>query len=392
MNKILVLTTTYPRWKNDSEPAFIHSLNIQLQSDYEIYVIAPHTPSSKKNENLDNVDIIRVRYLPVKWQQLAYEGGILPTIIKRPWLAIQIPFLFIAMLVKGIYIANTKKIDIIHAHWVIPQGLMALIIRFFTFNKIRIITTSHGTDLIIFDSWLLNRIKQLIINTSDRVTVMSQDMKNYCRRKLSVKRQIEVLPMGIDCQKLFIKNKSYKNRKGVVYVGRLVATKGVKYLVEAFSKYLGDYPDEILTIIGDGTERASLEFLVNKLAISNNVLFSGAVTQKEVADMLNQSQISVIPSLNEGFGLVIAESISCGCITLVSDLPTIQDVHNDKTLQFRKADSGAIYNLLCSVKNNPKDAIERTKKLRKRIYSCYDWSKVGDSYKLIFQQLMAGEK
>ena len=95
--KILVLTTTFPRWKNDTTPAFVYELSKRIQEkDKKIIVLAPHHKSSKKFEIMDGMKIYRFPYFfPLKFQKLIYEGGILPNLKRSNLAKIQIPLLFI---------------------------------------------------------------------------------------------------------------------------------------------------------------------------------------------------------------------------------------------------------------------------------------------------------
>ena len=85
----------------------------------------------------------------------------------------------------------------------------------------------------------------------------------------------------------------------------------------------------------------------------------------------------------EGLGLVAAEALACGCVTLVSDLPTIRDVHDDGFLQFRQADAESLYRALIRVLDRPVEARERSKLLRQRVIRRFDWSRVADEYKTL---------
>ena len=110
--------------------------------------------------------------------------------------------------------------------------------------------------------------------------------------------------------------------------------------------------------------------LSQSLGLEKNVTFRGAVATPELADLFNQAAIAVVPSLiatdgdQEGLGLVAAEALACGCITIVSDLPAIQDVHDDGFLQFRQADVESLYQALVRVLNEPTEARRRSRLLQ----------------------------
>ena len=101
--------------------------------------------------------------------------------------------------------------------------------------------------------------------------------------------------------------------------------------------------------VGDGIEKKALIQLSQSLNLEKNVTFQDAVKTEELASLFNQAAVAVMPSVvasdgdQEGLGLVAAEALACGCVTLVSDLPAIQDIHDDDFLQFRQANVESLY-------------------------------------------------
>ena len=382
-----MLTTTYPRWRGDTEPAFVHYLSRDLQDAFEVHVLAPHTLNAKIMEMLDGVHVHRFRYLPVTWQRLAYEGGIVPRLKQNKWLVLQIPFLFFFMFWSGLRLAKKYKVDVIHAHWVIPQGFIALLIKRFCSRSSRVIVTSHGADLFSLNNTFLNRLKTQVFARADCVTVVSQAMRTFCQNDLGVRRVIHVRSMGIDCKNIFLDRVDHAGRSGFIFAGRLVEKKGVSYLLQAFARLIKERPDEKLLVVGDGTEKRTLMKLSQTLGLEENVTFQGAVETEELADLFNQTAVAIMPSViaadgdQEGLGLVAAEALACGCITLVSNLPAIRDVHDDAFLQFRQADMESLYQALARVLNEPAEARRRSRLLQQKVIRLFDWSQVADEYK-----------
>ena len=387
--KLLVLTTTYPRWQGDTEPAFVHYLSRNMQDVFEVHVLTPHTVKAKLTETLEGVNVHRFRYLPVIWQKLAYEGGIVPNLKQNKWLALQIPFLFFFMFLSGLKLAKKYKVDIIHAHWVIPQGFIALLIKRFYSDSVKVMVTSHGADLFSLKNPLLNRLKVRVFTRADYVTVVSQAMKKFCQKSLGVQRTIHVRSMGIDCKNVFLDRVDHSERSGFIFAGRLIEKKGVNYLLQAFAKLIKEKPNEKLLVVGDGTEKKALIQLSQSLNLEKNVTFRDAVKTEELASLFNQAAVAVMPSVvasdgdQEGLGLVAAEALACGCVTLVSDLPAIQDIHDDDFLQFRQANVESLYQALTRVLDEPVEARRRSELLQQKVIQRFDWSQVADEYKIL---------
>ena len=389
--KLLVLTTTYPRWQGDTEPAFVHYLSRDMQDAFEVHVLAPHTLNAKITEILEGVNVHRFRYLPVTWQRLAYAGGIVPRLKQNKWLALQIPFLFFFMFLSGLKLAKKHKVDVIHAHWVIPQGFIALLIKHFCSGSIKVMVTSHGADLFSLNNAFLNRLKAQVFTRADCVTVVSRAMQAFCQNDLGMRRAIHVRSMGIDCKNVFFDRVDHAKRAGFIFAGRLVEKKGVNYLLQAFARLAKERPNEQLLIVGDGTDKKALIQLSQSLGLDKNVTFRGAVETEELASLFNQAAVAVMPSViaadgdQEGLGLVAAEALACGCVTIVSNLPTIQDVHNDRFLQFKQANVESLYQALVRVLDEPAEALRRSKLLQQKVIQRFDWSQVADEYKTLMR-------
>ena len=390
MKKILVLTTTYPRWENDTEPAFVENLCNELSSDFDVHVLTPFAPNSLKKENKGRVSIHRFWYFPRCFPLLAYDGGIMPKLSSNKWMYIQVPFLFLTMFISSFFLMASNRYSVIHAHWVLPQGLIALLVG--KIFKSKVIVTSHGADLYSLKGKLLSKLKVFVFDSADRAIVVSNAMKEFCNEELNVNKNIEIASMGIDCKNLFKSTEEFNKRSGFVFVGRLVEKKGVDVLLNAFSKFLEVYPSEKLKIVGDGTQMDDLKHQADVLNIGRSVEFMGAVTAKEVSEILNQSKFSVMPSLiaeggdQEGLGLVAAESLACGCITVVSDLPAINDVHNDPLLHFKPNNDESLLKSLLFIYENQKEALDASLKLKSKVEREYSWQAVGNNYKqLIFE-------
>ena len=394
--KILVLATTYPRWKNDHEPAFVHHLAKGLvERGHELIVLAPHTTGSAKQEIIDGVEVKRFQYLPEKWQKLAYEGGIVPKLKRSPFLAWQIPFLLLAMFASAWKTIFKNEIGFVHAHWIIPQGIIACLLRATSRKPFKVMVTSHGADLFAFKQAPFRNLKRLTIRKSDCFTVVSHAMKDYCiENDLAEKEKIIVRSMGVDCEDVFADRIEFKKRSGFVFVGRLTEKKGCDDLLDAFALFLKQFPRETLTIVGDGLDRRALVQQVQSLQIAENVRFVGSVESFQVAEYLNLAKFSIVPSKiassgdQEGLGLVVVESLSCGCITLVSDLPAIRDVHDCGELQFEAGVPKSLLETMIYAYEHEDRALRLSSDLKEKAQEKFSWKAVVSDYEGFFNSQM----
>ena len=127
------MTSGFPRTPEDPTARFILDLARSLTSTgYTIIVLAPLDAGALREEDRDGVKIYRFPYFyPEKSMKLAYGEGMLYNIRKSPLAAVQVPFFFLCEFLYGLKIARKEKVSVIHAHWLIPQGLIAVCIRCF---------------------------------------------------------------------------------------------------------------------------------------------------------------------------------------------------------------------------------------------------------------------
>lgn len=334
--RLLVVTSTYPRWINDTQPGFVHELSRRLVDGFDVTVIAPHTPGARRREVLDDVEIIRFRYAPDRLERLAYDGGILVNLRRRAWTwALVLPF-FLSMYFACQREANRNDYSLIHAHWLFPQGLVAVLVRVFSRRRIRILSTSHGGDLFGLRGMIGGILKRHVLEQSDAITVVSGAMRSAALRLAPGLRDIHVLPMGIDLQERFVPHDGVQRRNNhLLFVGRLVEKKGLPVLLEAFARLLKDDYTVRLDIVGDGPEKPALEAQIQQLNLEDHVRLVGSLTQERLPDYLRRATFLVMPSIEarggdqEGFGLVQVEAMGCGCPVISSDLPGIRDVITD---------------------------------------------------------------
>ena len=336
MNKekrgVLVITSTYPRWQDDNEPPFVHELSRRLTDEWEVHVLAPHTVGAAVFEELDGVVVHRFRYCFERCENMAYEGGMLTRLRQNPLRLLLIPFFFMAQYLAALRIMQRYSINIIHAHWLIPQGITAVALKMIMRKPISVLCTSHGADLFSLRGRVAAAIKRMIFQKCDSSTVVSHAMRKEAERLGADPEQMSVVPMGVDMTTSFVPDPKKREQDTVVFVGRLVEKKGVSYLLEAFSLALKERAGLRLLIAGAGPEEDILKNLTLKLGITNSVEFLGAVKNSELPAIYQRGAIAVLPFVvaedgdQEGFGLVVVESLGCGCAVVASEVPAVKDI------------------------------------------------------------------
>ena len=138
--RLLVTASTFPRWEGDTEPRFILDLSKAMQKYFDVTVLVPSAPGTKRKEKIEGVRVIRYHYFPIhRWETLCYPGAIVPRIKEKKIRVLLVPFLFIGLWWKLFRIL--PQYDVVHAHWLIPQGIVQ------AFFKKQFIVTGHGGDV-----------------------------------------------------------------------------------------------------------------------------------------------------------------------------------------------------------------------------------------------------
>ena len=318
---MLVLTSTFPRWKEDTTPAFVYELSNRLaKKGRKIIVLAPHAYKAVTNEKLGNVEVYRFRYfIPSNLQKIAYGAGIIPN-VKDSFLAkIQIPFFLISEYFAASNLIRKYKPNILHAHWLIPQGLLAIILK--KIYKIPFIITVHGSDLFPLKNSIFRYLQKIVLSNCYACTVNSMATRNeVISRFPQFKNKIYIIPMGVNIEafskaKQNLINRKYKNKKIILFVGRLNEQKGIEYLIKAIPAVKKRFFNLKLLIIGEGSHKSNLEKLTESLGLNDVVEFLGAKPHREVINCYHSAHVFVLPSITskigtEGLGLVLLEAMA----------------------------------------------------------------------------------
>ncbi len=396
---LLVLTSTFPRWSNDKEPRFVELLCFELARHHDVTVLAPHFRGARTLETIVSggrtINVHRYRYFIAGLEVLAYNGGILSRIRHNPLSILLVPFFVAAQLVKMISLHRKFQYDVIHAHWIVPQGLVAGLFRRFSKTAPAIVVTSHGGDLFALRGKLLTLLKRWVLRTADQVTVVSEAMKSYCTDLGIEAEKIHVRSMGVDLTTTFTIGNSRLPREGLIFVGRLVEKKGVEYLLRAMAVLVARYPNLSLTVVGDGPDEKALRALTGELRLDQNISFVGSKLNAELPALLRSAKIFVMPSIvaksgdQEGLGLVAVEAMGCGCAVVATDLPAIRDTvqHRKTGLIARAADAddlaASIETLLKNDALRADLAIAGNRFAKNR----FDWSIVGADYQSLISEV-----
>ncbi|HRP71894.1 MAG TPA: glycosyltransferase [Luteimonas sp.] len=395
---LLVLTSTYPRWTDDPEPGFVHELAKRLTGRFRVIVLGPHASGAKTAEVLDGVEVVRYRYAPERLETLVNDGGIVTNLRRHKWKHLLVPGFVLAQAWHAWRLVRTGHVTIIHAHWLIPQGLLAAMLRCLPGRKAPFVATSHGADLFALQGRLLQRMKRFVIDSACAVTVVSEAMRERIRDIDPDTARVSVQPMGVDLRHRFVPDPdTARSDDELLFVGRLVEKKGLRHLLDAMPAVIARRPGVRLRIAGFGPEEAALKHRIESLGLADQVDFLGAVPQIDLPGLYRRAALFVAPFVEagsgdqEGLGLVLVEAAGCGCPVLAGDVRAVRDVlgHASKSLVDPR-EQAQLANAIVSVLENPQRARADAKALREGLIDKFDWQNVADDYAQILAACSAG--
>jgi glycosyltransferase involved in cell wall biosynthesis len=354
-----------------------------LSKTFCVHVLAPHAHGAATEEQLDGIQVTRYRYFISRWQNIAYEGGILANLKQKPIRYGLLPFFILTQLIALVHLLRRYQYDCIHAHWMIPQGLIALIARFFIKSPPPLVVTSHGSDLFSLKGAIFNRLKRFIVLRSAVVTVVSNAMMNAMHQIHVEKNKVHVIPMGVDLQNRFVPNGRRQTTGKLLFVGRLIKNKGITYLIDALPSILEKHPEAVLRIVGEGQEKENITKHISELNLNKNVEFMGPVENDSLPEIYRSSDVVVFPSIfAEGFGLVLVEALGCECATVVTDLPAMRDIIHDgrSALVVHQRDVTQLAQKVILLLKDPKLRQALGKQGRKDVLERFDWEIVTQKY------------
>lgn len=381
--RLLVLASTYPRWPADPEPSFVHQLARRLVDRFDVTVLCPHAAGAARSETMDGVEVHRYRYALSRWERLVNDGGIVANLRRKPWMWLLVPPFLVSQTLCTLRLIRSIRPDVVHAHWLIPQGLVVAVTSYLTLSRTPYVVTVHGADLFSLRGRLLASLKKLVICRAAVTTVVSNAMVEPVRRVASADSVIRVEPMGVDLRQQFVPDPCVvRSSNEILFVGRLVEKKGLRFLIDALPKILGRHPSAVLTIVGFGPEEAACRQQVWTLGLSEKVRFLGAVPQCDLPGLYRRAAVFVAPFVaaasgdQEGLGLVVLEALGCGCPVVVSDLPAVGDLVHDGV---PPGDSRRLAERIIGVLER-QGATTGDQETRRGLLEKFDWESVASRY------------
>ncbi|HKG05546.1 MAG TPA: N-acetyl-alpha-D-glucosaminyl L-malate synthase BshA [Pedobacter sp.] len=242
-----------------------------------------------------------------------------------------------ALASKLVDVVRFEQLDILHVHYAIPHASAAFmakqILETYGIN-IPFVTTLHGTDItLVGKDPTYKPVVTFSINKSDGVTTVSQSLKDDTEKHFKINNEIKVIPNFIDFKRFSLKPKDHfkkaiapNNERILIHTSNFRKVKNTADVIRMFEKILMKIPSKLL-MVGDGPERASDERLCRSLDICDHVRFLGK--QDAIEEILSVSDLFLMPSESESFGLAALEAMACKVPAITSNAGGLPELNID---------------------------------------------------------------
>lgn len=321
--RLLVLASTFPAGENDGTPGFVRDLAIAESAEFETLVLVPAVPGAPAQETIGEVTVVRFRYFPRRWEDLA-EGAIIENLRDKRSRLLQVIPLFVGQFLAIQRIRRSFRPDVIHVHWIIPQGVSAWPLM----KRVPTMVTVLGGDLYALQDFLSTSIKRAVLKRAAVITAVNFDMRTRVIALGPKTEKVHVIPMGADIEAVRQGADGVSEVAGrMIFVGRLVEKKGLTHLLQAL-RGLNQDGSWSLVVVGDGPLMSKLQAQATGLPVT----FLGQLGRDQLTKEYAKSQLSVVPSVpaasgdQDGLPVALLEAMSAGKAVIASDLPGINEV------------------------------------------------------------------
>lgn len=240
-----------------------------------------------------------------------------------------------ALASKMVDVVKFERLDLLHVHYAIPHAAAAYMAKKILLTEgkyIPVITTLHGTDItLVGNNKTFSPVVAFSINKSDGVTAVSESLRQQTYDYFPIKREIEVIYNFIDLTRFQRSNKDHfkkaiapNGERILIHVSNFRKVKRTEDVIEVFKRIIEKIPSKLL-LLGDGPERYNLEALCREYHLVDEIRFLGK--QDVVEEILAISDLFLMPSAGESFGLAALEAMACGVPVVSSNVGGLPELN-----------------------------------------------------------------
>ena len=317
--RVILCTPGFPTSVDDADkPFLLDHARALLKAGIQVTVVCPAVPNAPLRQELDHIEIVRVRYAPRRFETLASTGAMYQA--ARSWRGVWAIPMVISMTLAAIRQIRLRP-AVVYGHWWLPGGLVAVLAAKLT--KQQSLVHFHGSDVAITQNAGLRFLARLVSRWANARIAVSDSLAGWVEDLAGIPVTTMAMPVSLALEGL----PSEAPEDGyLLAVGRLVPEKGFDVLVDAVAQLNENQRPEVV-IVGVGPQRQTLSERARRRGVTLHL--PGAVPHAELADWYRNARMVVVPSRREGFGLVAAEAAAMGRTVIGTRVGGIPTVVND---------------------------------------------------------------
>lgn len=406
--RIICPTYWYPQHATDTQATYVHDINRHLAlRGHSVTVVTPGNASLPAVDRFDGVEVVRFPLeLPVDLTYGRVAQSRVTIVGKFARVAVMAHYLE-AQYRATVQAARARGGDVIHAHWAIPTGPAAV----HAARRLRLpsVITMHGGDVYVnpeqgYDfptRWYVRPALRWTLRHADALTAITDDCRQHALRAGAPDESIHLVFNGTDLRRFSPAPDAAPaaSRSGDLRFGphmifacrQLFPRKGIRFLIEAAARLKPRFADLQVVIAGDGFERPELIRLAESLGIADAVTFLGWVANSDLPPYYRAAAVSVIPSLEEGFGIPAAEAMGCETPVVASDAGGLPEVveHGVTGLVVPRGDSGVLAEAIGALLADPSRRAAMGRAGRQRALRLFDWDRSAEQFEQLYSTLAA---
>ena len=400
---VVMITSSYPRFPGDAIATFMEPIAKGVAArGHDVHLVAPWHPAWRRATREEGVTFHLYRYAPAPALNVfGYAGALRADVRLRGSAVAAAPLAFVAGRRCLRRVTREARAAIVHAHWVVPSGVMAASTR-----GRPLVVSLHGSDVFVAERHgAVGVAARYAFKRAAWVTACSQDLRDRAVRLGADPNRMTVIPYGVDSERFrpdADARRAVRARLGlgdgelvVLAYGRLVKKKGFEHLIDAAGMLTREHRSVRVVIAGEGDLASDLRDRARAAGVGDRVLFPGVVPQQEMSGWLAAADIAVVPSVHDEAGNVdglpntVMEIMASGTPLVATDVGGIASVAADgETARLVvERDPGALAAAITGLLDRPDLRLAIGQRARALVSREYGWSRVAAQFAAVYAQV-----
>jgi glycosyltransferase involved in cell wall biosynthesis len=400
---LLFLTQTYPRFEGDTSGPFIRDLARGLvRGGDRVTVLTPHAEGVPGSWEDGGIEVVSFRYAPEHREVLGYGRSLEADERIKGGAALAAPLYALAAHRAIRRHLGERRCDLVHAHWIVPNGLVAAAVG----ANVPLAIGLHGSDVFLAEKRGVRTLAGWALSRTRLLTGCSPELVDRVRALGFPAERSRVIPYGVDVE-AFSPNPEKRpiwrrqleipeDAPLLLGVGRMATKKGFQTLIEILPALLGEFPEAHVVLAGGGDLLEGFRAAASRWA--DRVHFPGAVLRDTLPDLYRAADLFLLPAVHDGKGNVdglpnvILEAMASGLPVVASNISGIPlAVEEGRTGRLiPEKDPAALLGALRELLADPEAARSMGERGRRRAEAELTWDAVAARYREGYRMALGG--